>query len=126
MVVGPTRLGKTDWARSIGRHVHMSLLFNIEQWDSDARYLVIDDVPFDDVDFAKVRKGLWGGQRHFNITGKYRKHMPVQGKPMIFLCNEANDFKNIVAKNGGYYLRPSELAWYEENTVRVEITERLY
>lgn len=104
----------------------MSLLFNIEQWDSDARYLVLDDVPFDDVEFTRVRKGLWGGQQHFNITGKWRKHMEVKGLPVIFCCNESNDFKNIVDQYGRGYLKQSELEWYEANTLRVEVTTKLF
>lgn len=125
MVCGPSRLGKTEWARSLGRHVHMQQLFNIEQWDSGASYLIIDDIKFDK--FEHVRQSLWGAQKHFNLTGKWRKHFPVSwGKPMIFLCNGGNDFRKMRKKDGTLLLDYDELQWYMDNTIIVDIKEKLY
>lgn len=125
MVCGRSRFGKTEWARSLGRHVHMQQLFNIEQWDSEAQYLVVDDVHF--TKFEHVRQSLWGAQKHFNLTGKWRKHFPVSwGKPMIYLCNKGNDFRTLRKKNGEMYLDYWELEWYLDNTVIVDLTEPLF
>jgi len=60
MLVGPTKLGKTDWARSLpGTHMYMQTYFNIELWNPDADYLILDDINF--VKFPECRKAIWGG-----------------------------------------------------------------
>jgi len=126
MLVGPTRLGKTEWARSIGRHIYMCGLFNVDMWDAQAKYIVIDDISFDFMGGA--RKSLWGGQKEFTVTGKYRKNRTVKwGKPMIFLCNQANDFRYLLnARGNGLYLENSEKEWYIANSVIVDITTPMF
>jgi len=54
-------LGKTEWARSYGRHIYMEGVWNLSVWDKEAEYLLLDDVPFKKM--GDARKGLWGGER---------------------------------------------------------------
>lgn len=103
----------------------MCALFNVDVWDAEAEYLVIDDINFEYMGGA--RKALWGAQLEFTVTGKYRKNRSVRwGKPMIFCCNPANDFRIMTDKRGNNLLEASEIAWYEANSLIVEITEKMY
>jgi len=100
-------------------------LFNVDVWDAEAKYIVIDDISFDFMGGA--RKALWGAQREFTVTGKYRKNRSVRwGKPMIFCCNPANDFRFMVDKKGVPLLDNSERDWYIANSVIVPIVNRMY
>jgi len=44
ILVGPSRIGKTTWARSLGSHMYMGGGFNLDDWKSDVEYLVCDDI----------------------------------------------------------------------------------
>jgi len=105
----------------------MCNLFNINQWDANADYIVFDDVPFDDTWFAQVRKPVWGGQDSFNIVGKCRAPRNVKwGKPVIFCCNEANFYRNMRNHYGQQLLPDSEQKWYDDNSVVVFLNDKLY
>lgn len=101
-------------------------MFNVDVWDANAEYLVIDDIPFEF--FGGSRKALWGAQSEIVITDKYRKKRSVKwGKPMIFCCNPDNDFRLLPDKTRkNLYLRDSELEWYNANTFVVEVINKLY
>lgn len=125
MVVGPTRLGKTEWARSLGRHIYMCGLFNLSVWDDEAEYLVIDDISFEH--WGGSRKALWGAQKELTLTDKFARKRAVKwGKPMIVLCNDGDDFRYLLDKRDRPILRNAELQWYKDNTVIVEVTVPLY
>jgi hypothetical protein len=126
MVVGPTRLGKTEWARSLGRHMYMCGLFNLSVWDDQADYLVLDDIAFDYI--GGSRKSLWGSQREMTLTDKFQRKRSVSwGKPMIYLCNKDSDFRYMLDKNQKFdYLRPCEQEYYMDNCVIVEVDEPLF
>lgn len=125
MVVGPTRLGKTEWARSLGRHIYMCGLFYLAAWDNEADYLVIDDIAFER--WGDSRKALWGAQKELTLSDKFaRKRVVKWGKPMIVLCNPGDDFRYLLDKRGNPVLRLGELNWYNENTVVVEVHDKLY
>jgi len=105
--------------------MYMCGLWNIDVWDAQAKYLRMDDISFDFI--GGSRKALWGAQKELVVTGKYRKNRSVAwGKPLIFCCNEANDFRFMLDKRGGSYLDASEKQWYIDNAVIVEITTRMY
>ncbi|UDN67446.1 replication-associated protein [robinz virus RP_390] len=85
-LVGRSRLGKTEWARSLGRHSYFAGLFNIDDFDPLAQYAVMDDI---DIKFFPNYKGWFGAQKRFTITGKYARHRTVDwGKPMIWCSND--------------------------------------
>jgi len=124
MVVGPTRMGKTEWARSLGRHIYMCGLFNLTMWDNEAEYLVLDDISFE---FCPSRQSLWGSQKELVLTDKFARKRSVKwGKPLIFLCNHHNDYRFALDKRGNNLLSLSEKEFYEGNSVVVEVRERLY
>ncbi|AGU67649.1 replication associated protein [Faeces associated gemycircularvirus 11] len=85
-LIGRSRLGKTEWARSLGKHSYFASLFNIDDFDGSADYAVMDDI---DIKFFPNYKGWFGAQKRFCITGKYARHRTVDwGKPMIWCTND--------------------------------------
>jgi len=105
--VGPTRIGKTSWARSLGHHMFMSGLFNLDEWDESARYLVIDDI---DWKWLPAKKQLLGGQSNFNLSDKYRrKRQVVFGLPTIY-CMNYDNYEEIA--------KDPMLPWLNDNCLR--------
>ena len=101
----------------------MSDMHDLSQWDSDADYLIYDDIRFD----PKFLKGLWGGQRQITMTDKYRKKFTVKlGKPFIFICNEEDDPFEIKDQCGNWVLGGTRADWFRDNCIKVVINERLW
>lgn len=116
ILCGPSRLGKTQWARSLGRHIYWPNSSNIDEWDPEAEYLVIDDI---DYKFIPCKKGLLGAQEYVTLTDKYRKKKTLKwGKPCILLCNEDQDPFNFIVTD--------EKRWLEANTIYSKITMPLF
>lgn len=85
ILYGPTRLGKTEWARALGKHVYFNGMFNLDLWDSDAQYAVFDDL---DWKYFVNWKCWLGAQKDFSCTDKYRRKMNLSwGHPAIWLNN---------------------------------------
>jgi len=115
-LTGASRLGKTEWARSLGRHMYFNGSFNLDDWDADATYIVWDDF---DWKWLPYRKQFVGAQRQFVVSDKYRKKRSITwGKPSIFVWNDDNDpWRSFTTR---------ELEWYQANTIRVILTEPLF
>ena len=47
MVWGPSRTGKTAWARSLGTHTYMNTYWAQDELDEGAQYIIFDDIPFE-------------------------------------------------------------------------------
>jgi len=113
---GPTRTGKTTWARSLGPHVYWSGSFILDTFDESAQYLVLDDI---DWQYVPAKKQLFGGQKEFVLSDKYRRKRRLKwGKPVIYLFNrDADPWNN---------LSLIEREWYEPNVTREYILNKLY
>lgn len=100
-------------------------MFNLDKWDNDATYLVIDDMAFESI---TNRKALWGSQKEIVLTDKFlRKRSVKWGKPMIVIQNPGWDFRNLPFGNGkGRLENMQELEWYTDNCVVVTVTEPMY
>lgn len=89
VLIGPSRSGKTEWARSLGHHMYFNNLINLDDWDETADYIILDDFSSDINKFFPCWKCFFGGQKQFVLTDKYRGKKTVHwGKPMIWLSNE--------------------------------------
>lgn len=89
VLIGPSRSGKTEWARSLGHHMYFNNLINLDDWDETADYIILDDFSSDINKFFPCWKCFFGGQKQFTLTDKYRGKRTVHwGKPMIWLSNE--------------------------------------
>jgi len=89
--------------------------FNLDDWDSTAGYVILDDFNFK---FFPQWKSFLGAQKQFVLTDKYRKKRTVQwGKPCIVLGNPGSesDPTGVVSR--------TEMGWIDANCdyVRVDV-----
>lgn len=86
LLVGPSRIGKTEWARSLGPHIYINGYYCLEELEKNGDYLVCDDIPWERF---PVWKSILGCQREFTMTDKYRKKIVIRdwNKPCIVLWN---------------------------------------
>jgi len=113
VVWGPSRTGKTEWARSLGNHVFFSGMFDLSVWRGDCDYVVFDDVSFTSMDFFKC---WFGAQKEFSVTDKYmRKRRIMHGKPCVGCFNH-----DIRAMSW------ADIDWMEINCLFVNIVDKLF
>lgn len=94
----------------------MNSLFNVEQFDEEADYGILDDMSPEF--FKHMYKSFLGAQKEFTITDKYRKKIHVKwGKPVIWLCNP-KAFQDCQIH--------WDMDWIEGNTNIVKLTSQLY
>lgn len=87
---------------------------NLDDWNDDALYLIVDDM---DWKYLPQKKGFLGAQQEFTLTDKYRKKRTVTwGKPTIFLCNPDQDV----------YYTCDERTWLLENALYYSLNNKLY
>jgi hypothetical protein len=109
-----SRLGKTEWARSLGTNVYWAGMSDLMVLHGDAMYLIMDDFDFE---FMPSKKQWWGAQKEFTTTDKYRKKHTIKwGKPLIYLCNEDNDPRRTRFWN----------QWFADNCIAIDIKHKLY
>lgn len=123
LLIGPSRLGKTQWARSLGEHVYIANMWDLGALDginSDFwhnGYIVFDDIEWDSI--KSSAKSWFGAQRDFSVSDKYRRKRRIPGGiPCIFLLNPdayINDCKDFVLGS-----------WGRENIKVVSIENKLY
>lgn len=110
---GPSRLGKTVLARSLGTHWYMGGGWNVKNFDDDADYGVMDDLTWDQLKYNY--KGLLGLQLDVVVTDKYQHKSNIRGgRPVIVLTNVLPDFT------------AEEWAWLAANVNFVGIGTKLY
>jgi len=114
VLVGPTRLGKTLWARSLGSHAYFGGLFSMEE-SLDADYAIFDDMQ-GGLEFFHAYKFWLGAQAQFYVTDKYKgKQLVNWGKPSIYLHNrDPREDKG------------ADIEWLEGNCVFVFITTPIF
>lgn len=112
ILVGPTRLGKTSWARSLDPcHIFMRGSVNLDKFHPAAKHIIIDDVPWQ---FIPNKKQWLLAMGECEFTDKYRpKQTIINDKPAIVLLNDKPDFAD-------------EYEYWSNNSVLVEITEPLF
>lgn len=92
VIIGPSRIGKTAWARSLGPHMYFNTYINLDRWNDNAKYIILDDFTIEVDKYLPSWKCFFGSQEEFTLTDKYRSKRTVKwGKPLIWLNNE--DFK---------------------------------
>ncbi|AJD07519.1 replication-associated protein [Sewage-associated circular DNA virus-36] len=123
LLVGPTRLGKSVWAKSLGRYSYMCGMWHSDEFDESAQYLILDDFEFDF--FHGMRKAIWGAQEVFTTTDKWRKGVARWGKPTIWICQEEhNPFTAVNRKTGLAVMDETERDWYKQNCVEVHVNTK--
>lgn len=80
-------MGKTVWARSLGRHAYFGGLFSLDEHTDDVDYAVFDDMQ-GGLEYLHSYKFWLGCQTQFYATDKYKgKKLIKWGKPAIYLSN---------------------------------------
>ncbi|CAF1048637.1 unnamed protein product [Rotaria sordida] len=67
-MIGPTKHGKTSWARSLGKHNSFVINFSLADWRDDVEYIILDDVRWKDIE--PMAKGLLIAPGDVFLTGK--------------------------------------------------------
>nr|QHU79395.1 replication associated protein [Opuntia virus 1]QHU79413.1 replication associated protein [Opuntia virus 1]QHU79425.1 replication associated protein [Opuntia virus 1]QHU79431.1 replication associated protein [Opuntia virus 1]QHU79437.1 replication associated protein [Opuntia virus 1] len=126
IVEGPSRTGKTAWARSLGAHNYLSghLDFNSKCFSNSAMYNVIDDIT---PHYLKLKhwKELIGAQRDWQSNCKYGKPVQIKGGiPSIVLCNPGPEtsYKEFLDKDENSALKD----WTLQNAYFIFITQPLF
>jgi len=86
---GPSRTGKTVWARSLGRHAYFCGLFSGKEAARapTCQYAVFDDIA-GGIKFFPGYKQWLGGMQQFQVKQLYRDPTLITwGKPCIWLAN---------------------------------------
>lgn len=113
VLVGPTRLGKTQWARHLfpTEHIYYRGMTNFRKWNDAAKLLVLDDIPWE---FIPQKKSLLTQMGECEVTDKYtpKKTLWVS-MPAVVLLNEVPNFA------------PEDRYW-AENAMVVVIEDPLY
>lgn len=111
---GPSRMGKTQLARSLGLHWYMQGMWSLDEYSDEADYGVVDDFDWDRFKTFGY-KGLLGLQYELVVTDKYRGKRTIKhGKPLVFVTNDLPVFS------------PAEWAWLEVNVEFMYIGNKLY
>ena len=112
VLVGPSRLGKTQWARSLGTHMYWRGMTNVTRWNTAAKYLIFDDIEWN---FIPHKKSLLTCMGAATVTDKYKgKKDIIVDKPAIVLLNQF-DIDSI-----------DEPSYWRANLTVVHITEPLF
>lgn len=88
VLLGSRGLGKTEWARSLGKHFYArgQVIYDEVVESLDARYAVLDDLHQWEFRYLK---DMLGGQPDCLVTGKWRMARRIPwGKPVIICTNE--------------------------------------
>lgn len=130
MLVGPTLLGKSTFIRHrlhfAGlRHAYFQGQWALDEWDQSVDVIVFDDVKFQ---YIRNRKQFWGCQKDYIIDDKYRTKRKIGGGiPLIYICNPEDDFDNARREEDGRpVLTQAAAGWYEGNTLRVIIQNKMF
>lgn len=120
---GTSRLGKTEFARSLGEHAYIANMWDLGALDGlpdsfwNFGYIVFDDISWDSIKGSA--KSWFGAQRDFSVSDKYRRKRRIRGGiPCIFLVNP-EDFS-------GELLEFVLGNWGQQNTDVVTLSDRLY
>ncbi|QFR15872.1 replication-associated protein [Tomato associated geminivirus 2] len=117
IIEGPTRCGKTAWARSLGKHNYYCGGVDWSNYDSNAIYNVFDDIPYQ---YLPCKKEILGAQKDFTVNEKYKKKCRIKGGiPSIVLCNSDQSYEKAIAN--------SDInEWSQPNVEYFFINENLY
>lgn len=109
VLCGPSRLGKTQFARSLGDHAYIANIWDLSAFDGKPSsfwqhgYVVFDDIDWDSL--KSSAKSWFGAQTDFSVSDKYRRKRRLPGGiPCIFLCNPdayCGDFYTFIISDWG-------------------------
>lgn len=116
-LIGPSKLGKTHWARSIAQpHTYWKTMVNLDEWNPEGKLVIFDD--FEKWEFMPNPKGYLTQAGQCTVTDKYRKKRTINvNMPAIFICNN-------MPMIGGTPLDMDD--YWKENGCFVRVLDKLY
>lgn len=118
VLFGETRLGKTVWARSLGKHIYFCGLYSGAEAMryKDVEYAVFDDMQ---LKFVPQYKNWLGCQKQFQVKILYKDPVIIDwGKPCIWLSNDDPRLEP--------HLSETDIQWLEGNCVFVNLREPIF
>ncbi|AFN40146.1 putative C1:C2-like protein, partial [Citrus chlorotic dwarf associated virus] len=108
-ICGPSRSGKTAWARSLGLHNYFTGAIKFHDYNDHALYNVIDDIQYTKISH-EVMKSLVGSQKNITVNIKYRPDRTIKGGiPSIICVNPDMDWLT--------YMSPTIKDWWNQNVL---------
>lgn len=92
-------------------------MYNVDDLDLDADYIVCDDIPYERF---PAFKAIVGCQNSFVLTDRYRKKITIENwdKPLIICINPDMDYEDKMDFN----LK----RWFRFNVFKCEINESMF
>ncbi|QCX29511.1 Replication-associated protein [Plant associated genomovirus 21] len=118
VIWGDTKLGKTVWARSLGKHLYFCGLYSYAEAvkAADVDYAVFDDIQ-GGIKFFPAFKNWLGAQFEFQVKGLYRDPQMIKwGKPSVWVANT----------DPRHDMNHDDIKWLEGNCLFVEIHESIF
>jgi len=119
VVVGPTKLGKTQLMRALGKHLYWKGMVKLDDLAklTDEQYVVIDDIDWEFIP-ASIKKTVLLGTGDCIVSDKYVRKLRVMANlPCVYICNPPAN---------GFSLFYDSDAYWRANTVVVHINNKLY
>jgi hypothetical protein len=87
VIVGPSRKGKTEMARSLGQHHYVHGEFHVPEISDRAEYLIIDDCGWKG--WRTTMKSWIGGQKEISVRRLYKGGVNITwDRPCVIVCND--------------------------------------
>ncbi|AXB22598.1 replication associated protein [Lynx canadensis faeces associated genomovirus CL1 46] len=114
---GPSRMGKTVWARSLGDHLYFGGIFSARDIGRGGiKYAVFDDIAGGIKFFPRFKDWL-GCQMEFMVKEMYRDpHLFKWGRPAIWIANT----------DPRHDMSHEDVTWLEANCIFVEIDSAIF
>jgi len=120
ILLGASRLGKTEWAQSLGTHMYFRGHLNWDDWNPQCRLLILDDFSWNAIPYKKCL--LTCMRKEATVNPKYGKMKTIMmDKRVIIIGNEETFFTNADTVDG----HPQDPYW-TQNAIMVHVTNRLY
>nr|CAG8683419.1 10651_t:CDS:1 [Entrophospora candida]CAG8687549.1 3003_t:CDS:1 [Entrophospora candida] len=123
LLIGKSRIGKTELMRTYGKHVYWCNTHNLATWDDDAEYVILDNFQwnFNKGEYKTTKfdtyKGMIGCQKQFEMTDKYQPKKTINGSiPCIILCNPDQNLLNALDNN--------QRKWFNLNVTIIDLKEQ--
>lgn len=122
VLIGPTRFGKTSWARSLrATHNYFRGEFSLQDFNSKAELTIYDDCANMSSTKFPYRKQLLTQMGQATLTDKYMKKITIDVcMPTIVLCNEESDVPWCTDSEH------KEYKYWSQNVFIVQLTESMF
>lgn len=127
ILIGDSRMGKTDWARSLGCHIFFPGMFSaatVLESGPAVKYAVFDDMR-GGIQFFPAWKEWLGGQREISVRKLHNDAVTWHwGRPCIWTCNR-DPRLDMQREKSGFF--EDDVTWLEANCIFIDIgSTRLY